>query len=92
MPKTPNRYTIPGSERAPFAGARATGAVLPDERIEVSVRVRPKPGQRGLGDGGALDDRPPAQREYLKVRRRLRSVVETEDAFDHSRQIVRNAE
>jgi len=65
MPKTPNRYTIPGSERAPVPGARATGAVLPDERIEVSVRVRPKPGQRGLGEGGALDDRPPAQREYL---------------------------
>src|SRR5450755_575624 len=65
MADTPNRYTIPGSERAPLAGARATGGVMADERIEVSVRLRPKPGQRDLGAGGALDDKPPAQRQYL---------------------------
>jgi kumamolisin len=65
MANTPDRYTIPGSERAPLAGARATGGVMADERIEVSVRLRPKPGQRDPGAGGVLDDKPPAQRQYL---------------------------
>jgi kumamolisin len=65
MAKTPNRYTIPGSERRAMPGARATGPVLPEERIEVSVRVRPRPGQRDLEAGGALADQPPAERQYL---------------------------
>jgi kumamolisin len=65
MAKTPNRYTIPGSERRALPAARAAGPVLPDERIEVSVRVRPRPGQRDLNDGGALADQLPAQRQYL---------------------------
>ena len=59
------RYVIPGSERAPLPGAKAVGDVLPSERIEVSVRLRAPAASRGLGDGGALDDRLPAQRQYL---------------------------
>jgi kumamolisin len=62
---TAPRYVIPGSERAPVPGAKALGDVLPSERIEVSVRLRAPPASRGLGDGGALDDRLPAQRQYL---------------------------
>jgi kumamolisin len=65
MATTPNRHTIPGSERAPVAGARATGKVMADERIEVSVLVRPATGQRDLADSEALVDKPPAQRQYL---------------------------
>ena len=65
MATTPNRHTIPGSERAPIAGARATGKVMADERIEVSVLVRPASGQRDLADSEALVDKPPAQRHYL---------------------------
>jgi kumamolisin len=65
MANTPTRHTIPGSDRAPLAGARATGTVMADERIEVSVLVRPAPGPRDLADGAALLDKPPTQREYL---------------------------
>ena len=65
MAKTSTRYTIPGSDRKALPGARAAAPVMPDERIEVSVRVRPRPGQRGLDDGGALADQLPAERQYL---------------------------
>ena len=65
MATTPNRHTIPGSERAPIAGARTTGKVMTDERIEVSVLVRPASGQRDVVDSEALVDKPPAQRQYL---------------------------
>ena len=65
MANTPNRHTIPGSERAAVTGARATGQVMADERIEVSVLVRPASGQRDLADSEALVDKPPAQRNYL---------------------------
>jgi kumamolisin len=43
--------------------ARAVGAVAPQERIEVSVLVRAKPGANDAQD--ALADTPPAQRHYL---------------------------
>ena len=46
MATSSSRYTIPGSERAPLPGARSVGAVTPQERIEVSVRVRAKPGAK----------------------------------------------
>src|SRR4051794_1302682 len=63
--KTTDRYTVPGTERRAMPGARAAAPVLPDERIEVSVRVRPKPGARNLGAGGTLEDQAPAERSYL---------------------------
>ena len=62
---TSSRYTVPGSERTAMPGAKAVGDVLPSERIEVSVRLRAPAGARSLADGGALDDKLPAQREYL---------------------------
>ena len=65
MAKTPARYTVPGSERGALPGARAGADVHPDERIEVSVRIRAKPGGRDLDSGGALADQPPAARSYL---------------------------
>lgn len=65
MASRPDRHTIPGSERAPIIGARSAGAVMPDERIEVSVRIRARAGARDLEEGGALEDKPPAQRQYL---------------------------
>ena len=46
MAKTSKRYTIPGSQRRAMPGARARAAVMPEERIEVSMRIRAKPGQR----------------------------------------------
>jgi kumamolisin len=44
-------------------GARSVGAVTPQERIEVSVRVRAKPGAKESDE--ALGDTPPAARRYL---------------------------
>jgi len=63
--KTSSRCLLPGSERRPMPGARAAVAVPADERIEVSVRVRPKPGARGVDTGDALADQLPARRSYL---------------------------
>ena len=62
--KTAHRHLLSGSERQPMPGARAAGAVLDDERIEVSVRVRAKP-DAGDVDAGALGDQLPAARSYL---------------------------
>jgi kumamolisin len=65
MSATPTRHIVPGSERTVMPGATVLGDVAPDERFEVTVRLRAKPSSRGLGDGGAHEDRLPAQRQYL---------------------------
>lgn len=36
------RVAVRGSERTAVAGARIAGDVHPDERIEVTIRLRPK--------------------------------------------------
>ena len=43
MPTRPNRSTnsVPGSDRAPVAGARVVGGVADDEKIDITVRLRP---------------------------------------------------
>ena len=65
MSATPNRHIVPGSERSVMPGAKVSGDVAPDERFEVTVRLRAKPSPRSLGEGGAHEDRPPAKRQYL---------------------------
>ena len=65
MSTASNRHVIPGSERSAMLGAKAVGAAAPDERFEVTVRLRAKPSARSAADGGAHDDRQPAQRQYL---------------------------
>lgn len=65
MPATTARYVVPGSERTAMPGATVSGDVAPDERFEVTVRLRAKPPLRSLDEGGAHDDRPLAQRRYL---------------------------
>ena len=67
MADSTNRYILPGTERTALAGARPVGEVAPEERIEVSVRLRPRAAPQGLAGGtsDALDDRLPAQRTYL---------------------------
>ena len=65
MPTTTSRHTIPGSERSAMPGAKAVGAVSPDERFEVTVRLRAKALTRSLVDGSAQTDKLPAQRQYL---------------------------
>ena len=59
------RYTIPGSERAALAGARVTGPVSPDERIDVTLRLRPKTSLQSLAQSTVQADLLPAQRTYV---------------------------
>jgi kumamolisin len=65
MPSTSARHVIPGSEKAALPGARSVGPARPDERFEVTVRLRSKSPQDDLARGGGHDDRLPAQRAYL---------------------------
>ncbi len=65
MASSSQRHVIPGSEKSPLPGARATRAALPDERFEVTLRLRSRGGARALAEGGAHDDRPPGTRRYL---------------------------
>jgi kumamolisin len=62
---TTNRHIIPGSERSIMPGAKALGDVMPDERFEVTVRLRSKSPLGTLAAGAAQDDKPPGQRQYL---------------------------
>ena len=60
------RHTIPGSERHALEGAKAIGPARPDERIEVTLRLRAKaPVMHALAANGADDDTHPGQRKYL---------------------------
>ena len=61
-----SRHSIPGSERQALEGAKAVGPARPDERIEVTLRLRAKtPLAHALGATGAGDDTHPGQRKYL---------------------------
>src|ERR1700722_14678159 len=58
------RVTLPGSQRIAMPGARATGKVRPDERFDVTIRLRPRAALASVG-AGYLDDGPLAKRRYL---------------------------
>lgn len=65
MPAKPKFIAVPGSERQPLPGTRAVGTLDPNERIEVTVRVRQRPStSRGVAQSAAeapqLD-----QRQYM---------------------------
>ena len=63
--KSTTRHTIAGSERHAVPGAKAVGAVRPDERIEVTLRLRPKTPLATLAGGNRQADAHPGQRTYL---------------------------
>ncbi len=65
MVTPPKRIAIAGSEREAMAGAHAVGAVAPDERIEVTVRLRPKAPLQGRADAALKADELPARRAVL---------------------------
>ena len=65
MPNSSKRHVLVGSERQALHGAKSVGAVRPDERIEVTVRVRAKAPLQALEARGLADDRHPGQRKYL---------------------------
>src|SRR5215468_4895217 len=56
---------LAGSERSPIAQAHAVGTVAPDERIEVTVRVRRRTAASPQITAEALGATPPSQRHYL---------------------------
>lgn len=65
MPDTQPRVAVPGSERTPLPQAQPLHAAHPDERLEVTVRLRPKAPLPTPPDSSALADALPAQRTYL---------------------------
>jgi kumamolisin len=62
MASSSKRHLLPGSERHPMPGAKAVGEVHPDERIEVTVRLRSR---TPIQAAGVLDATHPGQRKYL---------------------------
>ena len=61
-----SRHIIPGSERTALDGAQAIGPARPDERIEVTLRLRAKtPAAHAVVASGAGGDTHPGQRKYL---------------------------
>ena len=66
MPENMTRKEIAGSNRAaPLHGARAVGSTPPDERFEVTVRVRRRTALGSLAANGFHSDQVPAKRKYL---------------------------
>ena len=65
MATTPKRYIVPGSERAAVAGARVIGPANPQERIDVTLRLRPKTSLQNMAQSAVQADVLPAQRTYL---------------------------
>ena len=59
------RHIIPGSERSALSGAKPVAPASPDERIEVTVRLRSMVPIEANDVGGTHADTPPAQRRYL---------------------------
>jgi kumamolisin len=67
MPATPNRKTITGSDRAaPLNGAQVIGPIPPDERFEVTVRIRRRASLADVAANGFHTDQAPAKRKYLE--------------------------
>ncbi len=61
-----SRHIIPGSDRLALEGATVVGPARPDERIEVTLRLRAKtPIAHALTASGAGGDTHPGARQYL---------------------------
>ena len=65
MPEQSSRVVIHGSERAPLEGAHLVGAVPENERLELTVRLRPRNPLTQLAGERVVDDALPQQRRYL---------------------------
>jgi kumamolisin len=59
------RVVLRGSQKAPVPGARPAGRIDPDERFEVTVRVRPRQSLARSGDLKDLASIPPKERHPL---------------------------
>lgn len=65
MAHSSKRHPLAGSERQALPGAKSVGPVRPDERIEVTLRVRSKALLQALEARALAGDRHPGQRKYL---------------------------
>lgn len=65
MPTSQNRVAVRGSERQPLPDAHPLHGLPPTERLEVTVRVRPKTPLAQLPASSALAAVLPAARTYL---------------------------
>jgi kumamolisin len=65
MQEVPNRMVVPGSDRAPLPNAHPLHSLPPHERMEVTVRVRPKASLPNALHTSACADVLPAERTYL---------------------------
>jgi kumamolisin len=60
-----NRVPVPGSEIDPVPGSQVVGPVHPDERIEVTVRLRPRAALPADVRARTMHAGPPESRDYL---------------------------
>ena len=65
MARSAKRFVIAGSEKTAMSGATVVGAVHPDERIEVTVRVRRRASLDSVSAAALRDTTPPHKRSYL---------------------------
>ena len=56
---------VSGSERAPLPNAHVVGPIAPTERLEVTIRVRPRVSLQAIATSAAMAARPPRERRYL---------------------------
>src|SRR5262249_34906338 len=56
---------VPGSERAPLPNAHVVGPVAPTERLEVTIRVRPRASLQAIATSTAMAARLPRERQYM---------------------------
>ena len=59
------RVVIAGSHKAPLKGAKLGGKIDPNERIEVTVRVRARQAVAASPEAASLIDTPPRERQHL---------------------------
>ncbi len=65
MVKPGESVPLPGSDRAPLPGATESGKVDPEERIRVTIVVRPRPEASKSPDYEEVSAHPPRERTYL---------------------------
>ncbi|HEX4646513.1 MAG TPA: protease pro-enzyme activation domain-containing protein, partial [Verrucomicrobiae bacterium] len=59
------RVILENSHNAPLKGAKFAGKLDPDERVEVTLRVRARQAWAGTPECGAFCATTPARRQYL---------------------------
>ncbi len=59
------RHTIPGSDKQALPGAKAVGPTRPDERLEVTLRLRARTPLQSLAASDTSADTHPGSRKYL---------------------------